>query len=162
MKQSTVIFFFLFNLAFPLFGQISYGGIPESFKYNLKSAVTLIDLPQVDTLALIREDNEIKTNRQKPFRFAKTFTVNYNTVNSGAWRTLANGDKIWQIELRSKGAHSLNVIFNDFELPEGAKVFVYDEKRTQILGAFTEKNNSDSHILPVSPIRGDDLVVEYF
>lgn len=162
MKQSTVIFLFLFNLAFPLFGQISYGGIPESFKSDLKSAISVIDMPKVDTLALLKEDDEIKTNRQKPFRFAKTFTVNYNIGNSGIWRTLANGDKIWQIELRSKGAHSLNIIFDDFELPEGAKVYVYDEKRTQILGAFTEKNNSDSHILPVSPIRGDDLVVEYF
>ena len=40
-------------------------------------------------------------------------------------------------------------------------MFVYNSDQTEILGSFTHENNSDLNLLPVQPIGGDELIVEY-
>src|SRR5690606_26771418 len=54
-----------------------------------------------------------------------------------------------------------NILFSKFKLSKGAKVFVYNSDQTEILGSFTHENNSDLNLLPVQPIGGDELIVEY-
>ena len=66
------------------------------------------------------------------------------------------------------GWHSLtrerihwNILFSKFRSPAGGRVFVYNGDQTEILGSFTNENNSDHRLLPVQPIHGEELIVEY-
>lgn len=59
------------------------------------------------------------------------------------------------------GPLSINVLFTEYELPEGAQLFLYNEDQTQILGSFNHLNNSELNLLRVSPIQGDRLIIEY-
>lgn len=104
--------------------------------------------------------SEQKTDKFKSLEFAHKFDLHLRPDNSGV--TFTVGDmNVWRVGIRSKGAYSLNIIFSKFNLPEGAKLFVYNSNQTEILGSFTDKNNTDLNILPIQPIGGDELIVEY-
>ena len=154
----------LLAISFSLYlsAQISEGGTPYSLKYDLRSEIPVIEMPAFDA-DLQREidevDNEIDV---KPFRFAKSFEVEADLTNSGLWETLPNGDQLWRIRIKSKGAYSLNIIFSEYYLPKGAKLFLYNSDKSFIIGAFTYKNNKQSRILPTSLIPGDEIIIEYY
>ena len=57
---------------------------------------------------LKQEDIRDEQNGLPP-RFGAPMAVNYNLQNSGKWLTLPDGDKLWQLEIQSKGALSLNL-----------------------------------------------------
>ena len=144
------------------FAQISQGGEPVSFSMQLKSNPKTVLMPNFDLDKMLQEDAQDEATGGVPFRFAKPFAVNYNLNNSGTWETLSNGDRIWRLKIQSPRAHSLNVIFDDYHLPESAKLFLYNADRTHVLGAFTAANNKESRHLPTAPVAGDILIIEYF
>lgn len=98
----------------------------------------------------------------KPWQFGFEHTVNYGLNNSGTWTTLANGDRIWQIEFESVGALTMNLVFDDYELPLGATVYLYNPKTKEVQGAYTHNNNSVDRMLGTTLIQGDNIVVEYY
>ncbi len=52
-------------------------------------------------------------------------------------------------------------MFSKYHLPEGARVFLYNSDQSEVLGSFNHLNNSERGILPVAPIQGDELIIEY-
>lgn len=140
------------------FSQISKGGTPISFKYHLDKAIPIIEMPSFDVNKCYEEDSINPT----PYRFAKPFEVDLSIDNLGVWDTLQDGDRIWRLRIKSKDAYSLNVIFSVYELPEGAEVFIYNKDTTEVLGAFTSDNNSETNVLAVTPLSGDEIIIEYY
>ncbi|HKI89955.1 MAG TPA: T9SS type A sorting domain-containing protein [Draconibacterium sp.] len=144
-------------------GQISQGGKPlETLK--LKSAqIPVAEMPSVDNNRLKKQAIEDfqSTPKLKPFQFATPFEVNFTTKNSGEWTTAENGTKIWLLKIHSKGAKSINLIFDHFSLPAGARLFLYNGSENYYLGAYTSFNNKPSGKFAVSPVAGDELTVQY-
>ena len=141
--------------------QISSGGNPHGASiYYPKSKVVKMARLYPDELQQIQDDNSLDKN--EPFQFAYPFGVDLNPSNSGEWNTFPNGDRIWRLGIESNGAYSLNLIFDRFEIPEGAEVFIYDPEKKRILGAFNHRNIKTSGILATQPIPGDKIMVEYF
>ena len=160
---------FALTLAFGLstiacLGQIERGGEPVS--WNLTEAIDptlqIVDLPVVNSSALLAEDAMEVENRGKPYRFAISQDVNLNNTNDGRWTTLNNGDRIWQLAINSVGAVSMSVTFDDFYLPKGTVLYVYSADRSGILGAFTSANNKDGQKFTTTHLPGDQLIIEYY
>ncbi|MES2397229.1 MAG: hypothetical protein V4549_14565, partial [Bacteroidota bacterium] len=143
--------------------QLSHGGKPLSFDKNFQSteAVQFNSMPYFD-LAVLKAEDEVNSQNKGPFRFGFNHFVNYDLKNSGKWITLANGDRIFQLGIKSAGAISLNLAFDDFFIPEGAKLFIYTHDKKYIIGAFTNQNNDISSKFATDLIPGDALVIEYF
>jgi lysyl endopeptidase len=142
-------------------GQISFGGSPASFS-SFKHAtfkIPVIEMEPVKNEELMREEKSV-TNHLKSFRFAKSFTVDINPSNSGIWKNSGN-QKIWCVGIRSRGAYSLNLIFDKMILPVGASLFIYTPDHSKISGAFTSKNEQTSGYFTIYPIPGDEIVIEY-
>ena len=142
-------------------GQLSFGGIPASFSL-LKNAVypiPVINMEPVDNNQLL--DNERSDpNNLKSFYFAKSFKVDISPDFYGQWEV--KGDmKIWRLGIRSKGAWSLNIIFDKMIIPQGASLFIYTNDHSKILGAFTSDNEQSSGYFSTYPIAGDEIVVEF-
>jgi lysyl endopeptidase len=154
----SIVLLFVSNL----FAQISEGGTPYSSKYNLRSEIPIVEAPYFN--AELQRDMDDQENKLgiKPFRFAKSFEMNADLTNSGIWETLPNGDQLWRLKLKSENAFSLNVIFSEYYLPKNAKVFIYNQDKSFIIGAFTNKNNKKSKILPTQLIPGDEIIIEYY
>ena len=118
-----------------------------------------VEMPSFDIQAATRRAQE-ETSDFKSLEFAHKFDVHLRPDNSGI-RFTAAGMEVWRVGIRSRGAYSLNLLFSKFRLPEGAKVFVYNSDQTEVLGSYTNQNNSDHNVLPVQPIGGEELIVEY-
>lgn len=120
-----------------------------------------IIMPPFDLAEQLRLDSLEATGLRSGFRFAYKFMTDYKPENSGVRFTLPDGTKVWRLGIRSEGALSLNVMFSEYHLPEGARVFLYNNDQSEVLGSFNHLNNSERSILPVAPIQGDELIIEY-
>jgi lysyl endopeptidase len=143
--------------------QYSIGGTPYSFTNSVKSiqTVNFNVMPPVD-LDELRKEDAINDPNKGPFRFGFNHYVNFNLNNSGKWTTLANGDRIWQLGVKSPGALTINLAFDDFYMPEGASTFIYNETKDFVIGAFTKMNNDKSKMFATDLIAGDAIVIEYY
>jgi len=152
----------LFLGQFQLSAQLSQGGTPLKTPELKSSRLNNIEMPPIQNFI---GNDEKKANsvddKLKPFRFAYPFEVNLSPKNSGEWFTNINGYDVWKLKIKSAGAFSINLIFDDFELPENARLFIYNEEEDYVLGAFTNSNNSDSHKFAVSPVAGDEVTVQF-
>lgn len=145
-----------------LWAQVSHGGqpLPLSGLRSLNNEL-FVTMPSFDLGAQLRLDSLNAIGPGGAFPFAYKFMADYSPDNSGERFTLADGTKVWRLGICSPGALSINLLFSEYELPEGAQLFVYNEDQTQVLGSFNHLNNSENGVLPVAPVRGDRLIVEY-
>ena len=160
---TVILFCFTVNNA--LYGQISHGGMPRFHASSLLKSSTdnnfFIEMPAFDIESLLEEDKLDESDIQRSFRFAHKFYVDIEKGKSGKNFTLPDGTKIWQVGIRSKGAYSINVFFSEYNIPEGARLFLYNSDKTHIIGAFTHENNSEDNILPIQPVAGEEIIIEY-
>lgn len=142
--------------------QISHGGRPLSFAVT-KSAGTdfFTEMPPFDMEEQLRIDSLNESDLRSGYHFAYKFMTDFTPDNSGTRFTLPDGTRVWRLGIRSAGAYSINVLFSEYNLPEGAQLFLYNSDQTHILGSFNHLNNSELGILPVSPVQGDELIIEY-
>ncbi|MEM6724339.1 MAG: T9SS type A sorting domain-containing protein [Bacteroidota bacterium] len=142
--------------------QISSGGLPVSFDApGLKTKIEKVTMPAIPIEDLLRED-ELLDASDNPYRFGYLFEVDYSLENSGQWETLADGSKLWRLQIECPGALSINLNYSDFELPRGGKLFIYNEDRSDLIGAFTRENNKPYRKFSTVPVRGDRVIVEYY
>lgn len=161
-RYFLLIVFFSFLTGNHLQAQINTGGIPESFNLDdCKNPFQEISISPPNVNKLIAEDLA-DSDKASPHRFAILLPLNVNLENSGTWEILEDGSKIWRVKLMSQGALALNLYFDHFYLPEGCKLFLYDEDGNQIKGAYTFKNNHESKLFATELINDDNVIVELF
>lgn len=162
MRRISLLTCVLFFLVTTGYAQISYGGKPLPLAVTRSSDNILFEeMPAFDVEEELRIDSLNESDLRSSYRFAYKFMTNYNRSNSGASFTLPDGTRVWRLGIRSRGALSINVLFSEFELPQGAKLFLYNSDQSHIRGSFTYLNNSDLQIFPVSPVEGEELIIEY-
>jgi lysyl endopeptidase len=163
MQKTTflniVIFFFLGIYA--LQAQISSGGSPISSDPLIASFLTSAPgveiLKSPDWQKVSREDIEGPGTR-----FSVPIEVNYDLESSGQWTDLPNGDRIWRLHVKSPGAMATAVFYDDFFIPQGAKLFMYSPDKSQKKGAYTWRNNRDTRRFWTGLIHGDEAIIEYY
>ncbi len=160
MKNFTICFA-LSILSFQLSAQIEHGGQPHDWTSKIAPEVAFRTMPPVDVAAHQREDVVNDLQKEIPYRFGVNIPADIDINNSGDWSVLENGDRIWRMGIHSSGAISLNFVFDQYFLPEGGKVFVYDADRKQLKGSFTNENADHNSSLGVGFIIGDHIVIEY-
>ena len=143
------------------YSQISQGGFPRG-NNQLFQKEEFIKLG-IQEEADIQQSKGIEdSDKNTPYIYAHSIPVNLNPNNSGTVLNLPNGGKLWQVAIESKGASSISLLFDSFELPEGAELFIYTPEKKWVLGAYTSRNNKESGILATQPIPGDKVLVECF
>lgn len=140
--------------------QISKGGYPQSLSVPLPQNVLVVVMPEIDTAALMEEDQ--RAEEGIPYRYGYRFDVAYTLENAGVWTVLDNGDRIWRLRIESRNALSLGLLYDNFWLPAGAELFLYDESMTTVLGAFTQVNNKEYGEFVTAPIPGEITILEYY
>lgn len=148
--------------AFSLLAQVTNEGKPLSWKLNGTEKPVAIAMPAFDLKTLQAEDAINDIGKNKPWRFGKEFLVDYNLANAGSWTDLPNGDRIWRIRFTSAGAKTMNFLFSDFYMPQGANVYLYNNAHTDLLGAYDDKQNNPEHVLGTWLVKGQDIWIEYY
>ncbi|MCI5054465.1 MAG: trypsin-like peptidase domain-containing protein [Flavobacteriales bacterium] len=145
------------------FAQIQHGGVPFSMTHRQKISKTIksVTLPTVDLVKLRQEDQVNDQIKDMPWRFGYNHYVDIDPSTHGTWDHTPSG-RLWRIELHCPQAKSVNILFDDFYIPEGARLFLYNGDQSIVLGAFTHENNKPFRELGTSIIQGDKMIVEYF
>ena len=139
--------------------QISSGGTPLSQSIAVPTAPT-VAMPRINVQDYLDED--ATESKDVPFRFGAPFEVAYDLNSSGTWTELPDGGRIWRLRISSPGAYSLNLVYDDFFLPTGAKLFLYNDNYEYVIGAFTSANNKDHGQFGTQPVPGDATTLEYY
>ena len=157
-----VAIFFISSINIQSFCQISSGGTPYSFtNTRVSKEVPVVTMPTIDVKALLEEDKS-DNEKGKPYRFGIDLDVNLGLYNSGKWEILPNGDKLWRLNIQSQGAYSINLIFSQYKLPEGARLFIYSNDQAHVIGAFTSYNNKLHGKFSTTVVKGSSIVLEYY
>ncbi len=147
----------------PVIAQISEGGKPIEVLLLKSNGIPVEEMPRINNEELkmqAGQEQEFEL-RLKPVVFAHAFDVHFSTANSGIWLSAGNETVVWKLKIHSEGAKSLNLIFDNFNLPPGARLFLYNENENHLLGAFTWRNNKPSGKFAVSPVAGDEITIQY-
>jgi|GEM_PF-4673248 len=141
--------------------QISEGGIPFSFGpgFSATDVVPTVEMPPVDAALYLAED--ARAPKDTPYRIATLLDVSLDLSKSGVWSAIPNG-RIWRLRILSKGAYSIALIYDQWHIPEGGKLFIYNDKRNQVLGAFTSFNNWKEGTNITGHVMDDAVTLEYF
>jgi len=152
MKGRIITALILLFFGIKAFSQIEYSEGKPLFPGITDWHDASVEQSQLDLMRSLDQPKD------QPLRFAIPIMVSLNPVNAGKiLRT--GGETVWIMPVTSKGALSLNVILEPFNLPDGAYLFVYDEKHEVIRGPFTIQS-SNAGTLPVLPVPGDRLILE--
>jgi len=143
-----------------LFAQLKYPGHPMPLQYPGSKTIPFIDLSPYFNYMGTQKISDKPSSRHKNEEFANIIDVDFNYSNSGIWDTLDNGMRIWRLGLLSSAAVSLSIIFTAYRLEKGVKIFVYDIKQKNVLGAFTYLNNKTFNLLAIEPLPSDMIVIE--
>jgi len=169
MKKSVILSIILLLTCYVAYAQISTQEEPFSFRMRLPAVGTgeraMKQFASLDMKMIEQEDQEEEA-RGFPPRFGKKYEVNYNLDNSGEWTVLPAGDKIWRLVITCTGALSINLLYDKFWLPDGAKFWIYSNDRKYHIGAFTSANNfggkSDIQGFATELAFGDQVTLEYW
>jgi hypothetical protein len=135
--------------------QLETYAIPES-EYLLNKSVANITpyIYYVDSV-------NIRTPLDSALLVGETENVNIDIINNGNLITSQNGIKIYRIVIEVTNAKEIGVTFNDFFIPDSCKLFMYDESRSKIYGAFTKINNQADSIFSINSINASKIVLEF-
>jgi hypothetical protein len=137
---------------------------PRSFALADRSldAVDRKVMRAIDPKQLLEEDRkQAEAQRPAPQRFAVAENAAFELAKSGTWQELPDG-RLWRLRIRSPGAASNNLGITRFDLPVGAKLWIYDPAGKHVEGPYTQRNRNSAGGLWTPMIDGEEIVVELF
>ena len=108
-------------------------------------------MPAFDLARMRIEDAEME-GLDVPYRFGKGFDVTY-TLSDGLWQDVETG-RVWTMAFESEGALSLNYIFDNMYLPDGACLFIVNQDNTVVYGPVTSSvvaSNESTFLTDIIP-----------
>lgn len=132
-----------------------------SIKTNVAQPAT-VRLPSFDLDARLQDDAINHSQKGQIWRFGYEHAYNADIRTGAIAETLPNGGKVWRKRFSSANALSMNMLFSDFYLAEGATIHLYNDDRSQVIGAYTAKNNNAARELGTSILKGDHVIVELY
>ncbi len=164
--KKIILFFFLFVAISTSYSQDGVRDLPVSwsrdFQEQNKAEIIPIVLPPLDLETIIAEDSINDLDKSLPWRYGISRPLLLDFENNGEWINLSSGGRIWRIAINSPDAINLSINFNDFHLPEGARLHLYNEDHTDISKTYSNAQNRENKILGSWFISGDVIVVEYY
>lgn len=146
----------------PVSAQIATESIEPSAIYPLKSITSKVDMPVVDVEKLKIEDELEQIKGELPPRFGEKSMVQLSPKTHGEFTVLPNGDRVWRMRVYSKDAFSINFLFDKFRLSPKSELFLYNEDKSYIIGAFTASNNKADGMFATAPVKGDLVTLELY
>lgn len=143
--------------------QVVTNELPPSFldsKVKSLSSISSISIQKPDLIKISKEDAIEDQIKDIPWRFGVEKAVDFNILNSGSITDNSDGSKTWMLRIVSKDAKSINLNFDAFNLTANTKLFIYNDNRSDVLGAITQNNNNETGQFAIRPIKGNAITLE--
>lgn len=136
--------------------------LPYSFRHeNISMVVNQVDMPQLNIPELLKED-AAHSSKTDLYRIGVGFDVNANMNNTSSTEITSDGGKLWRNQFNTEGAYMTYLVFEDFNIPEEAELYIYSPDQDQVFGPYTNKDVQSVGRFESDNIIGDKLVVEYY
>ena len=160
--KKTILFFILSFIFFTVFSQGGSDDFPESWNLNIEEVPGIVRLPLLDFENIIQQDSINDLDKALPWRYGIERPVEFNMQNGGLWTVLPDGGKIWRATIQSPDALNLSVNFDNFFLPSGSRLQLYNNDHTDITSTFTSMQNRAEGQLGTWFVEGDIIWIEYY
>jgi hypothetical protein len=118
-------------------------------------------LPTFNQDSLLKEDTRTEEIGGRT-NIGRLIFLHQDQTQLGQWRTLSNGDRIWQYRFRTAHAKGVCVYFEKLHLPEGGMLTLYPVNRSYFVGPFTSEDcNAHGHFM-AGEVGGDEAILEYY
>ncbi len=153
----ATIIFLNFNV---INSQISIPGKPESFELTTKNNIHIPqkELSAIDIKQLIANDAKAGIDN----RYAIREQVDVNVKDSALKTIIPGKGTIWRYEVKAENALGIGIDFSEFFVPEGARLYIYNESKTLVFGAFSKLNNKSRQSLTIASFPFNNAIIEYF
>ncbi|MGB2291979.1 MAG: trypsin-like peptidase domain-containing protein [Flavobacteriales bacterium] len=141
-------------------GQIERGGKPLHWGEPIQETVVWETFGALDLDQLAEEDRVTATMKDAPWRFGVEHEVDFNLTNAGSWSE-EDGLRVWRLGVKAEGATSLSFYLEEFQVPKGGELFIYNADRTEFKGAFNHLSVKGWGGLALSLMEGDQVILEY-
>ncbi|MDR2148241.1 MAG: PKD domain-containing protein [Tannerella sp.] len=146
--------------------QVSEKGVPASFAFegsiDLRAARLPFVAPIQFDVAQLREEDRVSEQNHLPLRTSVIIPVDLDVRNSGEWSTLPNGQQVWTLTIEAPDAIATSLYYDDFFIPEGGKLFIYNEDHSHVIGAYTHRTNPNTEgTFATEFVAGDKITLEY-
>lgn len=145
------------------FAQISHGGLPLSFRNTgIIAPVQVNNYTNPDWQAQLLKESQLSGEARfsSPLIGGLVSAADFGFPQSGSFTTLKDGTQIWQGLIRMEDAPAIALYFDRFQLPKGVQLFLYNENKQQVAGAFDATNNDASGRFAIDVIQGAQVFVE--
>lgn len=95
-----------------------------------------------------------------PHYAGKYIPMDISFPSSGRFIAAKVGALIWQVAIRVPGAPAVGLYYDRFQLPPGVRLYLSNKTGTQLLGAYTAKNNAPDQLFACEAIQGDEILLE--
>lgn len=161
MNKKILIFAIAALVVNSLFAQTTNLGEPLIFKEKITKTKTFFTTPSVDNLAEI-EAEKVRSSMSgdKMYRFGKEHFISIDVLSQAEKTVLPNGDLLYQYGIECKNAVSINLVFDQFVLAKGARMYFTDPVKMKYDGAYTSLNNNASKMLGTELIYAEKAIIE--
>ena len=162
MKKYFALLALLLLVSSVLVAQSESKPQPYSFgKKGISQAIDVNIMPFTDNETLLKED-DMRQDKSLPLRAGIGHSVAKTLDNSGRKDVLDDGSILWRAEFVSEGAFLTYLVFDRFNIPEEAELFIYSPDQTQVFGPYTNSDVQSVGKLVTDDIIGDEVIVEYY
>ncbi|HOY39996.1 MAG TPA: PKD domain-containing protein, partial [Bacteroidales bacterium] len=148
--------------AMNVFAQLGHGGEPISFKNPdlLSTYIDHIQLAKPDMALIEAEDNHSDKDGTL-YMIGRFIDVDRDINDCGTWDVLPNGTRVWRLKISVPDAKALSVFYDNFYLPQGTQLFIYNQNHKQLVGSLDYRNNPRfSNMYSTEIIEGETTYLE--
>jgi len=143
--------------SFAVTAQLSQGGVPQAWLHDLDDQDIVWVSPGSEAIASI----PAQMVDALPSKFGVQLQASADVVAQGHRTDLPDASVLYRIGVRSPGAKRISLQFDQWDLPPGATVFMYDQLRTERIGALDASARSSEGDMATALLPGETVIVEY-
>jgi lysyl endopeptidase len=139
------------------YAQVGQGGFPLSFSNPIEVSLSPVTLNDATFNALLNGEGQKASER---YEVGWSIPASIDLMSVGIWKENVKGKKVYQVALKVPNAKALALYYRDFYLPEGVSMYLYNQNRKQVLGAYNNTTSPESRTFSNEPIIGDVVTLE--
>ena len=138
---------------------ISLAAQNKEYKLNNdKSVITILTDQKKSNFTI---DNILRKEQGLPMIEAHLYNLGVDMDTVGSWSQLSTKENTWKFAFDVPGAKAFFIRLDDFYLPEGSKLYVYNRDNLKDAVLYTSENNPHGGPYSIENLRGSNAILEY-
>jgi hypothetical protein len=118
--------------------------------------LTIISAPDLNA---IQQEDITRDKNGVLYRIGVDRTANITLNNTGLWKTLPNGDRQWQMHIKSPGAEAISFLFEVFKIYGGTTLNIQDVTGKPLHNTLTSKDVESHFMQNAALCFGDEMIL---